>query len=861
MNHSRTYFGGSKVREKGIRRLQATSFPELVSSCFNVPVPFPMTRKDFLAHPDRDTLKDIDYVCPCTFKDPEGRRAKENAGALVLAIFDIDDTQVAKDFFESPKIVGQMLWPLNFVLYTTAKHTPEKPRLRIIVDVEPWEGDGTQESLVGMHYRVVSHLMERLGIPRGFAGQKESRVIVQPAYRPMQFKGEQFIAVLDSYTEGEALRPDDTPEETVWDQQQRSYAYDGFAADDGDITSGLLSLPIHGLEPEDIREALFAIDPDCDRARWIEIMAGLRHNFRTEDEASDAYLLFDEWSSGGSKYRGEEDTFYQWKSIRPDAMGRNPITLRSLFYHAMTAGWSNQPVAIKLSRSIEQWIAEMTDGEVLFEEGCRRIAGMPFRNDVVEEGMVMSLRKRIKALTGKLIDKKTFLREVSRLRQMKRAEEDEGVLPGWARPWTYIGPRNVFYNIISGVEMSPEGFNRFYGEQLMPANTNDPQALAGRPAIAPADFLLNVKRVRRVEGIIYDPRHDGAEPFFDYDGKSYVNEYRRSTVPALDEVNSDKVKRYMVSHLVKLVGKKYAMVIFDWLAYQVQFPGDKVKWCILIQSEEGAGKTVIVDWLEAAIGKPNVKRVETVSLDGVFNDYLGGCQVVAFEEIWMAGKGRAELVNRLKPFHTNLRVTFRRKFQPEVTMDNVTNGIAFTNKHHALHLEKGNRRWFCVKSLLQSKAEIAAMEESGYFVPMFMIAEQYGGAIRHCLLNHKISEDFNPKGHAPQTDYALEMIEASKNPLLKAIEEKLTDGDPRFGRDLIDLVALEDDLGHLMRNNHPVSHYLTELGYRSHEGNTRFQVNGHRTQIWVHRDEWEPDFGDPVEMLRFRIEKVKEGEL
>lgn len=847
MSGSRKYYGGSKVRDGKIRPLQATTFAELVASYFNVPVAFPMKRADFLAHPDRDTLKDGPYVCPCTFKEGVEQRNNANAEALVLAILDLDEGDFVKDFAESPETIGEALYPYNFVAFTTAKHTADAPRLKIALDI--------QTCPVEFHHRFVRMATTMLGVPAGFKGERESKVLSQPAFRPMQFEGEAFTAVLGSRTDGQAFTVDDLPDETEEEIQERIYGYSG-----DEITSGLAFLPIPDIKPEDIREALFSISPDCNYRVWTEVASAMRHQFREESLAAEAYYIFDEWSEGGDKYKGEKETWGKWKSFRPDAAGRNPITIRSLFFHAAAAGWDNTRIATRIQQNVEEWLAECDDAKLLMEEGTRRIAAMPFRNDVVEEALAIALRQRIMALTKRPIEKRTILKEVGRLRHAKKVEEDDGDMPGWLRPWCYIGSeRNVFYQTNTGIIMSPEAFNRYYGEKLMPKDENDEQAKSGRPAVAPADFSLNLKKIPRVDGLIYDPRNGGEEPFFEIGGHRFVNEYRTSSLPALDEANSEKAGKWMKRHLAVLIEEKiHQVTMLDWMAFVVQFPGVQIKWAPVIQSGEGSGKTLLVDWLEAALGSRNVKRVEPGSMESNYNDWATGAQLVAFEEIWIAGKNRAVVMNKLKQCITNKRVSLNQKFQPVVTVDNVTVYIAFTNHHNGLHLGATNRRYFVLKSPLQTKEQIDALMDKDYFAPLFKLAENHGGAIRHFLLNHEISKDFDPNGHAPQTSYAREMIEASKNPLQAEIEELIAGEDPRFGDDIVDLTALSEEVAHLRGNSHPPAHYLTELNYRNYDTSRRYSVNGHRTQIWVHRDRWDEDFGCPIEMLRYRTDKFQQ---
>lgn len=89
-------------------------------------------------------------------------------------------------------------------------------------------------------------------------------------------------------------------------------------------------------EPADIpllQEALLVLPPDMDYPDWFRVAAALvNHTGGSES----AYTLFDQWSSGGTKYRGKKDTWRLWSSLDPDHP--NPITIATLRMLVKAAG-------------------------------------------------------------------------------------------------------------------------------------------------------------------------------------------------------------------------------------------------------------------------------------------------------------------------------------------------------------------------------------------------------------------------------------------------------------------------------------------------------------------------------------------
>lgn len=823
-----SYFGGTSVRDGHVRRLPVDDFKSLVENYFHLPVTLPLRRADFMALPkeERNRIKDVSFVTPCTFTAEETLRNDANSDKVVLACIDLDtpedgSTYIA-DFAQHPDTLTDALHPYNFVAYRTASSTPDNPRLRIVVDLVPSEP--------AMLRRTVSHIARLLGLPLRFKGHRESQVVSQPAYRPTIFQGESVSPVICGRTLGQPLDPATLPEDEVEDP--RTYAWKS-----EDVDCGLDQLPIQDLTVEEIREALSAIDPDCEYEQWTHIAAALRHQFREEEEAQEAYQLFDEWSSTGSKYRGEDETYAKWRSFKPDTMGKKAVTIRSLFHAAQQTGWRSTKILEKVQKSFEQWLEETTDVNLLMEEGCERIAAMPFKTELVEEAMIGKLQKRIKAVGNITLAPAQIRKQLLKVKFKEKEKIEDGNKPDWLVPWVYCGPMDKFIHSGQGLATAlvPAAFNRSFEVHLM---TPDTQQI-GRPTIAPADLALNLKHLPRVDGLTYDPRHSGSDGIFIHEGLRYLNEYRPESAPLPSATKSEQVGNILINHLRILIEEpEYADLILHFLAHIVQRPGIKIRWCPLIQAGEGAGKTILADLIGAAIGRINVKVVSpNVMLAGPWNDWAFGCQFLVLEELRVAGKNRADIMNRLKDFMTNNTLAKVEKYQNMKVCPNVANAIAFTNFKDAIHLDPSNRRYFVLESPLQTADQIKRLVDSGHFDQLDRIIQKHGGALRHFLMNVRIPDDFPTDGPAPATRYSKALIEASKNRLQVAIEQ-LVGNHPLVTPEAVDHDYLHDRLEQFARNNHPVSHYLAMLGY---EDAGRHTVAGRSTSVWTHRQQFDSD--------------------
>jgi len=484
------YFSGKSVHGGRVRLLAAETFKDLVQSQIHVPVAFPMKRRDFLAHPDRDKLKDGAWLGAATYEEDECQRKDSAATGFNLIIIDLDGGPEAADFAQSPDTIREALAPYNFVAWTTAKHTPAEPRIKIMVDCLTAEP--------ALFKRAVLHVIGLLGLPSNFKGKPESLIISQPQYRPLHFQGEDYNAVIGSRLDGKPLDPATVPDEDL--APEPGYAYTPTDADLSGVLGDLRFIPIQGITLEDIREPLYAIDPDHSYQRWYHIAAALRHNFTDEDEAREAFTLYDEWSSQGGKYRGADETLAKWRSFRPYPDGRNPITLRSLFSYAIESGWNHSKLTTRISDDFSSWCQQANSAD-LMGEGVRRIAVMPVRSDMGDELMADHIVKNMKRC-GSTITKQAVLKDVRMHRRVDRAEKAKESKPSWMMPFCFIGPQDRFRNILTGVEYSVEAFNHSFSRHMI---APDEPTADGKAVMLPANYALNVGDIVIVDGAIYEP--------------------------------------------------------------------------------------------------------------------------------------------------------------------------------------------------------------------------------------------------------------------------------------------------------------------------------------------------------------------
>lgn len=299
--------------------------------------------------------------------------------------------------------------------------------------------------------------------------------------------------------------------------------------------------------------------------------------------------------------------------------------------------------------------------------------------------------------------------------------------------------------------------------------------------------LLENPAFRRVVAITYEPGNRNLI-LMDTFGTTKINTWRSSTVrPELGDALPFEL------HLRYLCSSEDEFRIFaDWLAFLVQSPGEKASYASVIIGRQGTGKTAVTQILSRLLGEHNTRVVSGAEIRSDFNSWLSEVQLVIVEEIMTLG--RLEIMNTLKPFITERRIIVNEKHLPRYEIDNKANFVFLSNHFDALRLEEGDRRYFVVSSQEQPR-------EPEYYTMFFRWVEANLGVILGWLLSRDLST-FNPKDRAPTTPGKIAMIEASRDEREVLLAELLSNHEPPFEFDLVEIAKVHRALAEIHRGSH-----------------------------------------------------------
>lgn len=828
-----------------------------------------LSRASFLAldKAARDQVKHVPFFVAATFSESPSRRDLEHAHECNLIFLDIDAPDdlskpcPASPFVNNPQTLYTALEGFNFAAHTTASSTLQRPRLRVIVDAEAIP--------LRLYRAAVATLWRLLGLLHGpRTGFKESQVAVQPMFLPTLFSDsteEDHPLIAHRTDAGQFMESDITPDSNFLpngSKESRTPHTSAHLRTPPLLALDFLRAPVPEITLQVATEALEHVDPDCSYFDWLEVATALRHQFSPR-QSKEAYTLFDEWSQTGSKYQDSSDTRAKWDSIRQTPLGRLPITIRSLLKQAQAGGWDDKRIKESAFGNTSRWLDEVSTITELMEHGARKILGTPLLSAVQEDVLVHQLVAQARKRFVYVISPTAIRKDMARLKAEMRAQSaspDKAKEPLWAKGVCYISAARDFYRHRTGEKYKAESFNAIYSRHLLPTEEQlkemgkavTPATLA-TPLLDPADYALNHIKIPTFYDYTYDPSRP-TDMLVVTDGKKLINQYH-PTYPELDMINAQTAGNLLDKHLKQLIAEmEYRKILIDFMAFQVQVPGRKVRWAVLIQSVEGAGKTFLSEAMKSVLGQEHVKTISGAVIRSGYNDWAFGYQLVVLEEVRAAGTSKHDIMNTLKELVTNDTITINEKYRNSRCVANVSNYMMFSNHHDALALTPGDRRYFVIKSPLQSKDQVLALGDN-YFPPLYAMLRDHPGALRAFLMEHEISPGFHPDGHAPRTRYIEDLINDSASDLTAAVRRLILEGDhPLIQYDIVsaralhDVLQLEEGLGRSTAQQ--VAQVLRDEGFHQH-GRHLFGTDRH--YLWVRQG---INGGrDPVEVAAERLQK------
>ena len=147
-----------------------------------------------------------------------------------------------------------------------------------------------------------------------------------------------------------------------------------------------------------------------------------------------------------------------------------------------------------------------------------------------------------------------------------------------------------------------------------------------------SDHVLRNKRFRKIDGVTYWPgkKHIVVE--------EEIEKFNRWQPPEV-QPRKGAVGPFLEHVQYLFVGDKEAVnILLDYLAFQVQFPGVKVNWALLIKGPPGNGKSYLCEVMNAVLGSHNVHPLGNEELHENYSHWAAKTQFVVVEEMMAGGR-------------------------------------------------------------------------------------------------------------------------------------------------------------------------------------------------------------------------------
>lgn len=433
--------------------------------------------------------------------------------------------------------------------------------------------------------------------------------------------------------------------------------------------------------------------------------------------------------------------------------------------------------------------------------------------------------------------------EVER-REAGRVERD-----GWFERFAYLHADDGYFDLVERKQYSRSNFNAIYRHITcwsVHAGTN------GKKRRVEASISFDENRqamgARVLQGVTYAP---GESVLVARAGDVYANLWRDAR-PTIEGEADVRPWLDLVERLLPEASEREHL--FDWMAYKVQNPQQKINHGVLLGGAPGIGKDTTFEPFLYAVGGPsreNVALIKNEELNSQWG-YSLMAEVLVINELRQAdASDRRALENRLKPLLAappELIPVNRKGLHPFDALNRLS-VVAFSNERMAITLPSDDRRWYVLWSDARplSKAEGAAIWD--WF--------KTGGraAVAAWLRSRDVSA-FAPGGAPPFTEAKAIMLSAGLSLVESALVEMMRDkrGEFALGAIKAPWQALVDRLQPLMpigskASVHALFHALREAGWID-LGRVKATPNGSKVHLYAAPDTLESVGGNRAEIKR-----------
>ncbi|WP_109261795.1 primase-helicase family protein [Hyphobacterium indicum] len=227
-----------------------------------------------------------------------------------------------------------------------------------------------------------------------------------------------------------------------------------------------------------------------------------------------------------------------------------------------------------------------------------------------------------------------------------------------------------------------------------------------------------------------------------------------------------------------------AEAFLDLLAFHVQSPATKIRHCWLFQGPQGSGKGSLAEIVKRICGPTNSVEIGPSDLGTRWTASWGNKRLAILDEL-MSGD-RLQNYNDMKRWITEEHVTVEEKNQPRYEAKTPRIWMAFSNFGDPIPLPTDDRRFVVIRSESERPP-------SDYFDRFWSEGIQQCSAFLGFLMKRDVGH-FDPNEPARMTAAKEALIEDSRPPIERVLEELIEEREVPFDRDLVQLKEIEREI-------------------------------------------------------------------
>jgi len=502
-----------------------------------------------------------------------------------------------------------------------------------------------------------------------------------------------------------------------------------------------------GLERYQIQAYLNKLDNSVaeDHEQWRTVGMAIHH-----ETNGDGYDLFDTFSKRSPDNYDEVKNASRWESF--GGKGAAGVTFASVIKMAGGREAIAQQETEKKKTTIDE--AQTIDD---INDILQNVA-----NSRIDALSLEILLKKINSKYGELSGDKPG---VPALKKMLKANRSTKLTGDFVDNYVFMTSSAEYMDRETKAVMGPRSFDVKHTRETPPNSEGEKQAAT--------NYSNDV--IQCVENSMYVPKFGD---IFTHNGLDYINLYAKNNIKMVKIGTTDIVDRIKghIAHM--LPDENEQNIIINYLAHNVQFPGEKIQWSIVLQGVQGDGKSLLAEMMQHIMGFINVRLMNVQSLESQFTGWSVGQCMTFIEELKLDNYRKYEILNNLKPYITNDVIECTKKGKDPQVVVNTTNYFALTNFKDALPIDDNDRRWCILFSQWQTGDKLRAWMNDGnenYYSNLYNDMRDNVGELSNWLHSHVIPDSFKAMKRAPETSAKEAMKSASKSDAMLLVEDAINE--------------------------------------------------------------------------------------